>query len=409
MKIGEFAKKFDLSIETVRYYTNESLLLPIKMNHFLDYNEGCVDDMNKIKEYKAMNFSISEIKEILTFQRVSYNMTLESDELLKNYYQKKLYEIEEKEAQLKLSKELINNKLNVLKRTSQNKIKKLGLPLDSLQYFRCPHCSTPLILSNATVEDNLIVQGEFNCKICDYSAQIDDGIIIFEGASYEDMDVDHANIVSIFDEFGEDFLNKTSAMNNWIFQKLSEIDLTHKTFLDIRLGLGPFLFSFIEFLQQKKRTMDFFYFAIEERYDYIVMCKKILEAKGIMPKVILLCGNSECAPVQEERFDYLMDIYGSNYYYLQRKRFSIKRNIDYLKENGIYFGTYFNLNNPEKVKFDYSSFIDSFCFERIREELSVLSQIVVGNTASIEKSGTLNEFLEDGAEITFCVTSGIKN
>ncbi|ODN43595.1 MerR family transcriptional regulator [Piscirickettsia litoralis] len=67
MKIGELAKKSDLSIETIRYYEKQGLIAkPIRRdNGYRDYNVDAVDKLLFIQRAKALGFSLKEIAELL--------------------------------------------------------------------------------------------------------------------------------------------------------------------------------------------------------------------------------------------------------------------------------------------------------------------------------------------------------
>ena len=62
MKIGEFAKKHQVTVDTVRHYINEGLLTPLREN--TQYNFSEIDDgvMDTILLLKSMNFRLDEMK-----------------------------------------------------------------------------------------------------------------------------------------------------------------------------------------------------------------------------------------------------------------------------------------------------------------------------------------------------------
>ena len=65
IKIGEFAKLFDVTLKTVRYYEEVGLLMPAYVDIYTGYryfSEENVDRMNEILSLKDLGFSLDEIK-----------------------------------------------------------------------------------------------------------------------------------------------------------------------------------------------------------------------------------------------------------------------------------------------------------------------------------------------------------
>ena len=71
MKIGDFARKYNLNITTVRYYVERSLLTPERKNNQYIFNESCMDDMDKILKYKYLRFTLEEIELLFFLEKTS--------------------------------------------------------------------------------------------------------------------------------------------------------------------------------------------------------------------------------------------------------------------------------------------------------------------------------------------------
>ena len=67
IKIGDFAKMFDVSIKTVRFYEEKKLLKPALVDVYTGYryfDEENVKQMSTILAYKSLGFELSEIKKV---------------------------------------------------------------------------------------------------------------------------------------------------------------------------------------------------------------------------------------------------------------------------------------------------------------------------------------------------------
>lgn len=69
MKIGEFAKKFDTSVSTVRHYINLGLLVPEKDGFQYCFEDDDCREMEIITTMKNAGFKLSELNKYLSIFR----------------------------------------------------------------------------------------------------------------------------------------------------------------------------------------------------------------------------------------------------------------------------------------------------------------------------------------------------
>ncbi len=65
LKIGEFAKLFNVSLKTIRFYEEKNLLKPAYIDEFSGYryyDDYNIETMRKILYLKDLGFSLDEIK-----------------------------------------------------------------------------------------------------------------------------------------------------------------------------------------------------------------------------------------------------------------------------------------------------------------------------------------------------------
>ncbi len=78
MRIGAFAKRFGVPQSTVRYYIQRGILIPEKRNGQHLFPESCINDMERVMEFKSLLFSLDNILELLTLHR-KFNLSQKSD------------------------------------------------------------------------------------------------------------------------------------------------------------------------------------------------------------------------------------------------------------------------------------------------------------------------------------------
>ena len=110
MKIGEFSKKHQVTVDTVRHYINEGLLTPLRENTQYSFSE--IDDrvMESILLLKSMNFKLEEMKAYLLFQTMYTNNTFSYLGSFRKEFEEKLEENKKEIERLKKMNELIKTR-----------------------------------------------------------------------------------------------------------------------------------------------------------------------------------------------------------------------------------------------------------------------------------------------------------
>ncbi|MGX5010000.1 MerR family transcriptional regulator [Enterobacter asburiae] len=112
MRIGELCAKTGLSKETVRYYERQGLLenipQPNRSNNYKVYSAVDLQRLNMIKHAKMLGFTLAEISEVLAVW-VDDKFTAEQK---RDSLQRKLQQLEEKEAALIELRARIKNAIN---------------------------------------------------------------------------------------------------------------------------------------------------------------------------------------------------------------------------------------------------------------------------------------------------------
>lgn len=178
MKIGAFAKHFQVNKTTVRFYTDINLLIPDSTGTYPNYNETCLKDMANIILYKSLGFTIEEIKEIKVLERFYVNLSDSNMKHIHDLMDKKITHhykmIDEYRQQIK--------RIEVLKQSiDTSKIQQtMGVPFMSLSFLKCPICHESFDIENAQIKDNVIQEGSLKCR-CGSNHNITDGIVYPKG------------------------------------------------------------------------------------------------------------------------------------------------------------------------------------------------------------------------------------
>lgn len=162
MKIGEFAKKHHVTIDTVRHYVSEGLLTPVKVNTQYDFCAIDEEVLDSILLLKSMNFKLEEMRPYLLFQTMFQQNTFSYLGSFEAEFREK---IQENEKQIEALKEMNRRIEKHLAAKKEVKIQR-GVPIRLIPEFFCPDCDVNLELEQPEMLHNEIISGRLVCPDC---------------------------------------------------------------------------------------------------------------------------------------------------------------------------------------------------------------------------------------------------
>lgn len=219
MKMGEFAKKHNVTVDTVRHYINIGLLTPLRENTQFNFSE--IDDnvMESISLLKSMNYKLEEMKGFLLFQTMFSNSSFKQIDNVQKKFKDKLEENKREIRKLQEMNELIEKQLGETKKSEF----KRGVPLSMLSELVCPDCGKQLSLDASDITNNEILEGKLVCPKCGKTYYIRFGLL----SDKEIDEFDSDGIKSWFDGIFDQYIEKND--ENYIlkirefYQRTAEI------------------------------------------------------------------------------------------------------------------------------------------------------------------------------------------
>lgn len=301
MKIGCFAKKHCISVDTIRYYIEQQLLLPHKKGTQFSFTQEDSRDIEEILELKRIGFSLNEIQSILSYRRLTSSSTTEYKNHLRAFLENKKSEVVKQKQELYDTIVYIEGKINQLKLDEKNK-NILGVPLMVLNYLVCPKCKNGLILSEGKIDNNMVVYGELNCK-CSYVLKIEKGMIVDKTAIKE-------KVMPTKKEYYE---NTSSKFINFLYSSIASLinminsnEIEKKFILELGSCCGFFLLQYLPYLP-KNAT----YILIDYDFNRLLHLKNNLELHYDHENFIFLCCNMDMLPLKDNCIDLLIDCFAT--------------------------------------------------------------------------------------------------
>lgn len=225
MKIGEFSKKHQVTVDTVRHYISEGLLTPLRENTQYSFNE--IDDrvMESILLLKDMNFKLEEMKAYLLFQTMYTNSSFSYLGSFRKEFEDKLEENKKEIERLKQMNELIEKQIAGYQDVGFTR----GISLHMLPDLICPDCDENLELDASEILHNEIMEGKLACPKCGRVYYIRYGFMSDEPIEEFERQAEIAEMVNHYlEENDERYVLKIREL----FQKMAEV--TQENVADVK-------------------------------------------------------------------------------------------------------------------------------------------------------------------------------
>ncbi|HOO32167.1 MAG TPA: MerR family transcriptional regulator [Thermotogota bacterium] len=397
MKIGEFAKKFDARIDTIRYYIDNGMILPEKLHSQYRFDDKCVEDMTLIKELKNMKFKITEIKKILSFKRLTNLIDKDNLEYYAQFFAEKLDDLKKEEKDIKASIKAIEEKITEIENTKKTLRTKIGIPLQFFNLLYCPKCQHNLKLYNAIVDGNSIYNGELYCD-CGYKALIQDGIIIDSdiGESVKKvLEVNKFSPEEYLEQTDPIYISFTQKPVQWVLKRMTLESLNNKLILDIGTGNGMVMTTVIKEIDRSN-----FFIATDNNLNQLKKTKALMEKNGIAQNSIFIASEFQNIPLKWETIDIVLDIFGTTNHVFQEKEFLFSHIKPYLKHDGVLYGTYIYLKpRSSDMTPEFREFRRWFMLESIKTSLNDFEIEEATTFGFTESRGDLAVALKEGSRI----------
>ena len=408
MKIGQYAKKYQVSVDTIRYYMELMLIIPEKVGGQYEFDSRCQNDLEEILWLKSADFSLQEIQKVFTLKRLT---NLKDDEDMAYY--KSLFNIKKQKLLTRRIEidniiEKIDDKIittDTADKNSHNKGITLGIPLGFLPLLACPTCKGSLGLLRGNIEDNLILHAELKCS-CGFELKIREGIIIIEK--------DCKKIVYHPDELEGHYIEQTSSdyvnllykSSQWIWNKLDVENLHDSIILEPGTGSGIFLNAILKDLPQET-----FYICIDHNLELLENAKKNIQKHHDQGNIIFICCDFLNIPVKDGSIDILLDHFGTTNYNFYKEGFLINLIDRLVKPGGKWIGDYLSFKPNAKSLIQYAEKNRKYFYTKNimnaleNSSFMTLEMKDMGNT---EKGGIYETFFIEGDTLYDLVYYGEK-
>lgn len=395
MRIGEFAKKNEVSIDTLRHYMDLELIVPHKKGSYYYFGEGVQKSFDKINELKGMGFTLKEIRNIFLYSTLGNLRHEEKRNFYNSVYKEKLLNIEKEIESLNNSRESILHKLDEIRNKDFGDEKTYGLDISNLELFSCSDCGASFKIESANIENNLITNGRLSCG-CGKNLIIEDGILIYGDNEKAFVDLDFENVGEYIEKTDDEFLGNLYKNIKWIRENVDFSELNNGLIVELGTGFG---FSIRNLLDKIPENST--YIAVDHNINKLKYIKSVLEKSCVERNIIFLCCDFKEIPLKKKSVDCILDFVGSTSYGFESSDFLMNIVDKYSKDQAILIGSYFLFANfmPDGNIAKESRHI--FTFDWISPEIEKLGYIKKSDYKSgyISNSCEFESFFVKGEKI----------
>lgn len=414
MKIGQFAKRNNVSIDTIRHYMDLNLIFPEKYGSYYHFDQACQNDFDDLIHLKTLGFSLSEISKILIYKRIGNLTDVEKRDSFLSFFRKKYDWVNKEIESLLVTKQGLQDAIYQYSEAKSSATRVKGLPLDGLALLKCPHCQSTLITESGQIVQNSILNGTLTCQRCEaaYHMKIIDGILV--SSDFEpDSTFSYSHLVTeasetYIDQYlrstDPDYLQKLYASLQWSsrhnrFNELKQGDLI----LELGSGHGYFLRYHLDLFDK-----ELFYVAVDHDIEKLVWLKSIMDQQETRLKIVYICSDFKEIPLADQSVNLLLDVSGSSNYAFEHTEFLLDDLMPLLHDQAQFHGYFILFDKFAKNSIIEMAFRPNFKLETIKSALERLGleSFNVYQSPSVTKGGPMENYFVSGESVFTYIVNG---
>jgi DNA-binding transcriptional MerR regulator/ubiquinone/menaquinone biosynthesis C-methylase UbiE len=393
MKIGAFAKKNRVGIDTIRHYMDLELIIPQKPAKQYEFDLQCQKDFDEIVSLKSLGFTLSEIKNIFIVKHLGKMTSFLQEDRYKSLFKEKYESTTAEIEKLSRVRSGLKEELRRLDAKSEDRQCRMGVGLSCLQHLRCGLCGSPLVLKEAAIEDDMILSGTLKCP-CGAEYPVRDGIL-FAGAVRDGAD-QPPDILSYIQHTDTAYLNRIYKTLEWDVQNIDFKSLSGKLVLELGSGSGFFLRRIYNELPE-----DTVYIAVDHDPGKLRFLKEALEKSGGRRNILFLCCDFAQMPLSPRSIDVICDYSGTSNYSFDHGEFLLESIERYYKLDAALLGSYIIFKNFSQNSMVPMDCRPNFRLDAVKKQIEKLgfSKQAEYTSDVVTKGGIYEDYFRDDEKI----------
>lgn len=334
MRIGAFAKKNNISVETIRYYMELGLIVPLKKGGQYSFTRTCQKSLDQVLSLKQMGFTLTEIRRMFHFSALSRLHSQEEKNHYRQYFEDNHSRITGEIARLQSAKQLVEKALYDMDASGASQKTTIGIPLRTLDLLSCPACDGDLVFKMGNVEDNKIISGLLACS-CGKEYAIQDGILMIDPI-YDDVGYSEEKVMRVeyFESTAANYIEKIYIAGAWM-TSVVESWTKPGVILEPGVGSGYALGQMLDHIPNGST-----YIAIDNNMNRLSKMKAYFSKSPMQFDLVIVACDFLKIPLKKASVDFVMDMSGSSNRAFDRPDFLLNDICHLFKKDAILYGLY---------------------------------------------------------------------
>ncbi len=369
MRIGEFARINSVSIETVRYYMDLGLIVPVKKGGQYHFDSNCMKRLETVLVYKSMGFTLQEIKKMFHFMSLSRLHNDSERAFYRQFFKDNLLRINTELDRLETAKKLAEEALESIALKTEDEGTVIGIPLSTLSMLSCPKCGGGLELKAGSVRNNKIIDGQLLCS-CESVYEVEDGILLISPV-YESVEYKNTTDarVEYFETTSDEYVEKIFIAGEWFRSVMGKLDQGLKI-LEPGIGFGYALTQSLTSIPPGST-----YVGVDRNINRLKALKAYFEKSDLKFDLLLIAADFLQIPLREKSIDLVMDMSGSSNRAFESENFLLREIDGLIKDHAEVFGIYIIADGMNGEYID-PKFHRLFQTKAVVEELKALDYLI---------------------------------
>lgn len=401
MKIGKFASKNNLTIDTIRHYMSLDLIVPEMNGSQYNFDERCQTDLSEILHFKSIGFSLQEIQMLLIFKRIGRLTDYEESLYYQSFFEQKMNDINENIFHLESMKNKLTDAIsNIdanLKKPEQSE--SFGIPFSFLPQIACYKCKSSMSLNEGAVINQKLVTGTLACT-CGTQYTIEEGILIVNAedliTTHTDGDSNSIYVEDYIRHTDYEYLNNLYKSFEWAYKNIPLEDYENKKILELGIGHGFFLRYFYDKIHSSNQ-----YIAVDYDIGRLKWLRNRLLNNPMNFNLILIACDFKKIPLYDHSVDIMLDISGSSNYAFDRPEFLLKALSELCNKECDLVASFLLFKNFSKNSKIEPYLRDNFKLKSVREQISQLKfeEKASYTSVTVTRGGKFEDFFIEGENI----------
>lgn len=343
MRTGKFSELTGLSKDTIYYYIDRGLIYPDRVNNRYSFNKKNLENVEIIKLYQDMDFSIDEIISIISL----WNWSNNTEENIKNEHLNRLLkkerEIENDISKLVRKKELLIDEINRIDCKNEENFNntEIGFPVKNIAVLSCPRCNNQFSINNASMNSKYIFNADLECP-CGHKLKIKNGIVVTGNkykSFYDKPDINR----DLYLDMPSIYYKSLNIIGNEISKYLNSLELENKIIMETNINGFSFLYNNLKYFKNN------FTIILIDKYEEVLLNYKNQLSKVLEnPNIVFIADDSLEYPIKKEVVDVVISLFSGNEHQLYKKDNYFENIYKYIKNNGSIVGAYQSYESNSK-------------------------------------------------------------